>query len=227
MSETDIEKRNCVHDAFMSYSRKDKDFAKKLEKALEDYKPPKDLKVPQRNLDIFRDETDFTGPDYPQSLAKYLSDSTKLIVLCSPNSRKSAYVNDEIRTFAKIKGADNIISVLVSGVPNNEAGPGHEDQMAFPEALCEVMEMPLATSYLGFDLRKDKVNKGVFNGSWYTILANIYNVSRSEIEQRDKKREARTRRIRRGIVTGVMAILLVALAVTLVFWRQAVEQQLP
>jgi len=42
-----------MHDAFISYSRKDVDFARRLEKALEDYKPPKDLKVAQRHLDVF------------------------------------------------------------------------------------------------------------------------------------------------------------------------------
>jgi len=59
--------------------------------------------------------------------------------------------------------------------------------MAFPDALLEVMELPLAVSYVGFDSETDRVDKGSFYGSWYTILANLYNISRSEIEQRDKK----------------------------------------
>lgn len=221
----DTHKPTYIHDAFISYSRIDKEFARKLDKALKNYKPPKDLRVPQRNLNVFRDEEDFTGVEYHESVARHLKDSAKLIVLCSPNSRKSEYVNDEIRQFAETSGADNIIPILVSGIPNNEAKPGQEDEMAFPETLSSAMEMPLAADYRNFDLKKDKVNKRIFYGPWYTTLANIYSISRNEIEQREKKREARTRRIRRGIVSGVITVLLVAFVVTLFFWRQAVEQR--
>ena len=139
-----------ANDVFMSYSRKDKEFARKLEKALEEYKPPKDLKVPQRNLVVFRDEADFTGVEYHQSIEHHLKNSAKLIILCSPDSRKSPYVNDEVRRFAKLhNSADNIIPVLVSGIPNNEAKPGQEEEKAFPEGLCEAMGaqgMPLAAN---------------------------------------------------------------------------------
>lgn len=31
--------------------------------------------------------------------------------------------------------------------------------MAFPDALCEVMEMPLAADYRDIDLHKEKVDK--------------------------------------------------------------------
>ena len=105
--EPDVHDTNALHayDAFISYSRKDEAFASALEKALEAYTPPKDLKVPQRPLDIFRDKEDFTGNDYVQSLEKYLHCSSKLIVLCSPSARQSPFVNDEIRRFAKAKGS--------------------------------------------------------------------------------------------------------------------------
>lgn len=182
---------SAVSDVFISYSRKDKEFASRLEKALSAYKPPRDLKeATQHNLIV----EDITGVEYHQSIGKHLKNSKKLIIICSPDARKSDFVNGEIQTFAKIHGAHNIIPILLSGIPNNEAKkPEQEDSKAFPESLCEVMEMPLATSYLGFDQRKDKINKGTFSGSWYTLLANIYDVSRSEIEQREKKRQVRKR----------------------------------
>ena len=49
----DKEKQEIIFDAFLSYSRKDVEFASKLEKALEAYRPPKDLNAPQRHLKIF------------------------------------------------------------------------------------------------------------------------------------------------------------------------------
>lgn len=221
-----LQKETHIYDVFISYSRKDKEFASRLEKALENYKPSKDLKVPQRNLKIFRDEEDITGVEYNQAIETNLKNSKKLIVICSPDARKSKYVNDEIRRFAEIHGSkNNIIPILISGIPNNEAMPGQEEEMAFPEALCEGRKVPLARIYLGFDLRKDKVDRGGFSGSWYTILADIYDISRSEIEQRDKKKQARRRRITIGIVSGVIVALSAALVLTLISRQEAIEQR--
>jgi hypothetical protein len=210
-----------VFDAFISYSRKDKALAAQLSKALEAYRPPKDLAVRQRHLEVFQDEADFTGVEYFASVERHLTASGSLIVLCSPNARRSEYVNDEIRRFGKARGAERIIPVLGSGLPNNEAD-GRDEEKAFPEALCELMKMPLAINYVGFDPKKDKVNKGAFENAWYTLLANIFGVSRSEIEQRDRRRQARARHVRMAIVGAFVASILIGLVVSLYSWRQAV-----
>lgn len=225
--ESEVQKQPFTNDIFISYSRKDIKFARRLEKALEAYKPPKDLKeTPYRNLVVFRDEEDITGVEYHQSIEKHLKNSKKLIIICSPNSRKSDFVNGEIQAFAKMYDANNIIPILLSGMPNNEATkPEQEDGKAFPEALCEIMQMPLATSYLGFDARKDKINKGAFSGSWYTLLANIYDASRSEIEQREKKKEARRRNI--FVSAAIISVIILSgLSVWALFSRkEAVKQK--
>ncbi len=214
-----------AHDVFISYSRKDRDFARALEQALESYRPPRDLPVPQRSLDVFRDEDDFTGVDYDESIGRHLKDSAHLVVLCSPHARKSPYVDEEIRRFAATNGAAHIIPVLVAGIPNNEAQAGQDGEQAFPDALSAVMGMPLGADYRGFDLHRDKVNRGVFYGPWYTVLANLYSVPRSEIEERDKKRLAHARRVKNGIIGGIIAALSTALAVALFYWHQAVVQR--
>jgi hypothetical protein len=198
--------------------------AVKLEQRLEKYKAPKDLPVHQGFLDIFRDESDFTGPEYRSSLAKHLEDSAALIVLCSPDARQSLYVNDEIRRFAQLKGTDRIIPILVRGIPNNEATPKREAEKAFPEALCDVLEMPLAANYLGFDPKTDKIDRGPYFDSWSTLLANLYGVSRSEIEQRERKRRARFLSIVASVTISVVALLVVALIVTLISRSEAVQQ---
>lgn len=225
MIASEAEKVEFANDAFISYSRKDIEFAKKLEKALEDYKPPKDLNVPQRNLVIFRDESDFTGVEYEESVEKHLKSSKKMIVICSPDACKSKYVNDEIRRFAEARGAEDIIPVLLSGIPNNEATPGYEDEMAFPEALCEVQKMPLAADYRGFVIKKDKPHKGRFEGPWYTILANLYDLSRAEVEQREKKRQARARRITYSMVGGIITGLIIAVILIGISRQEAIEQR--
>src|SRR5438105_6849548 len=110
----EVEARALLHDAFISYSRRNSDFARRLEKALENYTPPADLPVPQRHPEIFRDEADFTGAEYFQALAAHLAESAKLILLCSPAARASSYVDDEIRRFVGVHGAQNIVPVLVA-----------------------------------------------------------------------------------------------------------------
>lgn len=91
-------------DVFLSYSRLDKDFAVRLEKALESYKFPRSLKALKQTLNVFRDESDIqAAEDYHQTIEQYLKDSGKLVV-CSPDARKSKYVEDEIRRFIETHG---------------------------------------------------------------------------------------------------------------------------
>lgn len=211
------------YDAFISYSRRDREFAFSLEKRLEAYKPPKDLAVPRRRLKIFRDEGDLTGNEYFRSIERHLNGSAKLIVVCSPAACASEYVNDEIRRFVDANGPQNIIPILLAGIPNNEATPDQSGERAFPDALCEAMQMPLATSYLGFTGDKDKVQKGKFEGSWYTLLANLYEISRDEIEQRDRKRQRRTRRVAAAIAGAVIVSLAILAAIA--WWQKGVADE--
>ncbi len=214
-----------MHDAFISYSRKDVEFARLLEKALKNYKPPKDLGLPQRTLGVFRDQSDLTGAEYFSAVDRQLKDSSKLIVICSPHARASAFVNDEIRRFAKVRGPDHIVSVLLSGIPNNEARDGQEAENAFPDALTEAMGMPLSTPYRGFNVARDRVDHGAYVDSWYTLLANVCSASRTDIEQRERRRRTRKRRIVGAISAGIITVLSVALTITLFFWRDAVKER--
>src|ERR1700730_18430344 len=94
------------HDVFISYSRHDEKFATELQRSLQHYKAPKEIATPQRRLSIFRDKNDLTAGDYYKKLAAHLSESAALIVICSPDARRSQYVNDEIRRFAELRGGD-------------------------------------------------------------------------------------------------------------------------
>jgi hypothetical protein len=203
---SEVKRPTFLNDAFISYSRKDIEFARRIEKALEDYKPPKDLNVPQRRLEVFRDEADFTGVEYEKSIENHLKSSKKMIIICSPDARKSNYVNDEIRRFAEARGAENIIPVLLSGIPNNEAKPGQEDNVAFPDALCKVQKMPLATDYRDFNLQKDRVKKGRFESQWYTVTASMAQAGPRLVSPQSKIRRRRHSfvRLRRTCATTNM-----------------------
>lgn len=215
---------DAVHDAFISYSRKDSEFAAKLEAALEAYRLPKELAAGGRHLDVFRDVADFTGVEYGSAVRRHLAASRKLIVVCSPHARASRYVDEEIRVFAESKGAENIVPILVSGIPNNEATAEQQQDMAFPAALCEVLAMPLAVDYRGFDVRRERIVKRPFEKSWYALLANLLDASRDRVEERERQRQTRRRRIVATAGAAIIIVLATALAFSVVQWRRAEQR---
>ncbi len=221
------ENQEIVFDAFLSYSRKDVQFATKLDNSLKAYRPPKDLNVPQRNLKIFRDEGDLTGTEYYEAIERHLLQCEKLIVVWSPEARKSEYVNDEIRRWVKLKGPAGIIPVLLDGIPNNEAKYDQDSFKAFPSALYEEIyqkenKVPLAISFVGIDVNKEKIHKGKFEGPWYTLLANIYELPREEIEQRDRRAQVKKRNV---IIALVSAFALLLAGISIFAWIQMIEAQ--
>jgi hypothetical protein len=81
--------------------------------------------------------------------------------------------------------------------------------MAFPAALCERLELPLASDYRGFDPKSSKLHSVRYRTSWYKLLADICNCSRAEIERREGRRKFR----RRIQWSGAVAVLSTLLAV--------------
>jgi hypothetical protein len=187
------------YDAFISYNKHDKEFARELKKALEAYKPPKGLGLPDRYLHIFIWEKDMDGIDYEEAIKDKLKKSAKLIVICSPAARQSKNIDDEITWFIQLVGAEKIVPILLAGVPNNEAEPEQAAEMAYPEELGQVLKIPLGSDYRGFNRGflgnpfRDKVNKWEFSNAWYNLLANLLGRTRQEIEQRDLKRKRKWR----------------------------------
>jgi WD40 repeat protein len=203
------------YDAFISYSRKDAGFARRLHQALRSYRPPRDLPVPQRGLRVFRDETDFVGTEYHASLDRNLQDAATLIVICSPNSAGSEYVADEIARFTAHRDKERVIAILLDGIPNNEAKPEESARRAFPEKLVSLLPVPLAADYRGFDPRRDRVEKGRFAQAWFKTLADVYapyGIDRGRIEQREHKRRAeRLRNL--AAASSAIAVALVGLTI--------------
>jgi WD40 repeat protein len=201
------------YDAFISYSRRDMAFAVQLQKALERYRLPRLAGKVRRRLRIFRDQSDLIGADYFDSIDAALTESAKLILVCSPEAARSMYVNDEVRRFVERRGADNIIPLLLSGLPNNEVSPEQEDGKAFPPALCEALEMPLAIDYRGIEPDDSKLHRGRFRHAWLSMLAGTLDVSREEIEERDRVR----RRRQLAVIGTIAAGIIVALSVLTIY----------
>ena len=84
------------------------------------------------------------------------------------------------------------------------------------------MAMPLAADYRGFNPGESKITGGPYRDSWYTVLANLFDVPRAEIEERDRKRQARARRITAAVVTVVLAVIA---AFSTVAWKSRGQAQ--
>lgn len=91
--------------AFISYSHADTRWATWLHRALESYRPPKELVgtrttrgvVPKRLSPVFRDREELpSATDLGALLRAALEQSQCQIIICSPKAAKSRWVNEEI-----------------------------------------------------------------------------------------------------------------------------------
>ena len=224
-----MEDANYKFDVFLSYSRKDEEFGKRLEEALENYALPKDVQarsISKKRLNVFRDKKDLvpTRADYYEAIEEYLKQSRYLVVICSPNARASEYVNAEIETYLRSHEANRVIPVLLSGKPNNDRS-ARPEEYAFPQALCDASGMPLAVEFTEFERAPGKLNKGRYHDSWYTLLSKIFGTERAEIERLDAKRQARRRAIFAGVSLAVIAALSVALVFAIISRQEAASER--
>src|SRR5438128_2600189 len=110
--------------AFISYRHAptDRRWAMWLHRALETYR------VPRRLGRCFRDEDELpASADLSREIDQALEQSRFLIVVCSPRTPGSEWVNREVERFREWGRHDRILALLVEGEP-------HE---SFPRALRE------------------------------------------------------------------------------------------
>ena len=125
-----------VYFAFISYQRKDEEWADRLRNKLEHYQLPssvrkQDASLPKEIRPIFRDALELAGGVLAKEIETALQNSKYLIVICSPNSAKSPWVNKEIQTFIYLGREDHIIPFIIDGTPFSD----NEDTECFPPAL--------------------------------------------------------------------------------------------
>ncbi|HEY9110654.1 MAG TPA: toll/interleukin-1 receptor domain-containing protein [Rhodanobacteraceae bacterium] len=130
--------------AFISYSHRDKAWADWLHKALETYRVPSRLvgtktangEIPRRLNPIFRDREELaSATDLGHEVNEALAQSENLIVLCSPASAASRWVNEEVLAYKRMARAGRIFCLIVDGEPNATDMPGREAEECFCPAL--------------------------------------------------------------------------------------------
>lgn len=202
--------------AFVSYSSKDTGVARKLHRRLETYRIPRDLvgrpgrdgPVPRRLFPIFRDREELPlSADLGASIEDALAASRYLIVLCSPHSARSRWVNEEIRHFKSLGREDRILAIILDGEPNASEVPGAEDQECFPPALrfrvdSDGQLTDERTEPIAGDLRPQGDG---WSGAFLKAVAGITGLGFDAFARRERKRQRRRR-----LAGGAVGILLIA-----------------
>jgi WD40 repeat protein len=211
-------------DVFISYSRHDAAVADKIERDLERYPLPREVRkrLGRRHLNVFRDLSDMTGNRLGPALELHLLNSRTLVVLCSPAARRSGYVSLEINRFAELRDAERIVPALIGGGPNNDPNVDPAD-WAFPEALQDALgDGPLAadlTRAWNGRGRRAKVTRG---SPWVQLVAGIVGSTTDDLTQRI----ARSERRRLQVITAIFTVVLAVSALAVFQMRRADQQAL-
>ncbi|MFL6336127.1 MAG: toll/interleukin-1 receptor domain-containing protein [Pyrinomonadaceae bacterium] len=186
--------------AFISYSQRDREHAKRLHTALESYRVPKGVSaplLPNRRLGRFFRDDDETGAsnDLGATLREALEQSENLIVICSPHAARSKWVNAEIEHFKAMGRAERVFAVIADGMPNS----GDPETECFPPAL--------RPEPLGIDLRRER-----FARTRIRLVAGLLGINFDDLWQRERRRAAR-RRVVAGLVSAPLAAVIAVLGV--------------
>jgi len=139
--------------AFISYSHSDAPWCDWLHRALERVRIDADLiglttplgAVPRHLRPVFRDREDFAaGHSLNEQTLSALLAAQFLIVMASPNSAKSHYVNEEIRQFKAFGGAKRVLACIVDGEPDNWFAPALRFAVGADGAISDTPEEPIA-----------------------------------------------------------------------------------
>jgi tetratricopeptide (TPR) repeat protein len=199
--------------AFLSYSHRDKAWAKWLHSALEGYRVDKDLAgrqtavgpVPKTLRPIFRDRDDFSaGPSLTEQTIAALEASNSLIVICSPSSAQSPYVNEEIRRFKATGRARRVIPVIVDGEPGDPVKecypPALRHKLGCEGQITDDQEEPIAA-----DAREQGDGKEIAKQK---VIAGILGLGLDEIVCRSVRAQKRQSRLRISIVLILFGLLI-------------------
>jgi eukaryotic-like serine/threonine-protein kinase len=204
--------------AFISYSHQDASWADWLHKALETYRVPSRLVgtptaagvVPRRLVPIFRDRDELaSATDLGSKVNEALAQSANLIVICSPRSATSRWVQEEVLTFKRLGRSERIFCLIVGGEPNASACAGREAEECFAPALRFRLDADghltnACTEPIAADARADKDGR---RNAKLKLIAGLLDISFDSLKQRELQR--RNRRL-----TAITAAALIITAVT-------------
>lgn len=179
--------------AFISYSHADHDWGVWLHKALEKFIIHKNLigtetavgEAPTKLGRVFRDEEELgAAHELGPKIEAALSSSDTLIVICSPRSAMSEWVDKEIRRFKELGRSNRVLAVIVDGQPHSK----NQIHECFPSSLKVQLDGSPAEP-LAVDVRKFGRDDSILR-----LVSGILDIDYDELKRRElikAKRAAR------------------------------------
>jgi len=210
--------------AFLSYSHADAGQAKSLHRFIEGYSIPKRLvgqetskgTIPKRLRPVFKDREELpSASDLGSEINEALKSSEYLIVICSPESARSHWVNEEVLTYKRMGRASRILCIIVSGEPNATNMPGREAEECFCQALrFHVDDNGLLTQEhaepVAADARLDGDGR---HSARLKVVAGMLGIGLDDLRQRDMHRRYRRMvAVTTASVAGMVLTLMLAWA---------------
>lgn len=215
----DLEPSDYRYAAFISYRHLplDAEVAKQVQRAIETFRMPRgtvgttlsDWPRPGKPLgNCFRDEDELSAThSLPESIRRALAQSRTLVVVCSPQTKESPWVRQEIEMFAQLHGRNRIVCVLASGSSDESIPPALKTRL-MPDSQGVMREMP--SQPLAADLREP--SKSQRKTELLRIIAAVAGCNFDDLRQRQ-----RTRKHRRIAIASLAATALAALIAALTF----------
>lgn len=194
--------------AFISYNSNDLKTAEWLQKKLTSFKLPSVLQkeredIPRYIRPVFRDKTNMSGGNLSDEIITALNQSQYLIVLCSPHSAHSNWVNKEVSYFISHGLTNYIIPFIIDGIPNS-----HDEKT---ECFCPALLSIIGTNKerLGIDIKdEEKLGKNV---PILKIISVLLNLNFDSVWDFNKAEEKKKRR--RNFIAILSTLVIVILSI--------------
>ena len=192
--------------AFISYRHlpRDQEVAKRVQKAIETFRMPRGFDVrgdaSMRLGKCFRDEDELAAAhSLPDRILDALGKSSALIVICTPDTKDSIWVQREVSAFIEMRGRERVFAVLADGTSTE----------SIPELLREkTVESDGSVGHsspLAVDMRPEALKKE--REETLRLIAAIARCGYDDLKQRDRAR--RRKRIAIGAIASIAAVAMI------------------
>ena len=196
--------QDYTYEAFISYRHLslDQSVAKRLQRFLEGLKAPKNLetsRAKKRLGKLFRDEDELpTSGSLSNQIENALKHARYLVVVCTPQTPESLWVQREVEMFASLHGRGRIIVALADGEPTDSFPPLLlQQRIPTPDGECKLVE----TEPIAADFRASAQKK--FKDEALRIAASLFGCNYDDLRQRMRTRRIQTIAIVAGIIAAV------------------------
>ncbi|ABL64227.1 toll/interleukin-1 receptor domain-containing protein [Chlorobium phaeobacteroides] len=210
-------RRQYQYFAFISYSHTDAKVAEWLHRKLESYRLPNavlrksDGQLPRHVRPIFRDIADLSSGSLARTLREEIGQSQFLIVICSPDSAKSEWVEMEVSHFLTLRGHEFVIPVIIKGTPYAKDAVDE----CLPLSLLRTEVDLLGISFAGQS--KEQV--------LLKTVSALLDIKYDSLYDRHRRRQRRQRMFAATVVTVMFVVVLTASLFSFIQWNRAEQRR--